>query len=326
MARIRTIKPDFWKSEAIAALPMRARLTFIGLWSYVDDNGVGIDNEKLIAAELFPLEDDPRETLANVSRDIQTLAEHGRIVRYTVSGKRYLFVANWFEHQKIDKPGKPRYPRPEDAAPKENQELTGKPGNATEVVEESSRQSRETPSLGIGNREQGTEEQGKGEQGDLIPSAPADGSTDDPPPTVGVAPGKRPKVETPLQIACRATWHAYAEAFERRYAIRPQRDRTVNSQVKQFVEAVGAAEAPGVAAFYLESEDAFVVKAYHPFGMLLQGRVKYRTEWATGRASMTGTQAIRAERTASNPFLARALAAERREKDNQQSNQEQAHA
>src|SRR3546814_14876688 len=70
MARIRTIKPEFWTSETIAALPIRTRLTFIGLWTYVDDNGVGFGNETLIVAELFPLEDDPPDTLAHVSREI----------------------------------------------------------------------------------------------------------------------------------------------------------------------------------------------------------------------------------------------------------------
>src|SRR3954470_12573547 len=59
--RIRSIRPEFWSSEDIAALPWDVRLVFIGLWSYVDDNGVGRDNEKLIVADLFPLEEDPRE-------------------------------------------------------------------------------------------------------------------------------------------------------------------------------------------------------------------------------------------------------------------------
>lgn len=113
MARIRSIKPDYWKSEAIARLPIRCRLTFIALWSYVDDNGVGRDNEKLIAAELYPLEEDPRQAAEWIREDLAILARESRVVRYTVEGRGFLAVTNWSEHQKIDRPNKPRYPEPD---------------------------------------------------------------------------------------------------------------------------------------------------------------------------------------------------------------------
>nr|WP_232839531.1 MULTISPECIES: hypothetical protein [Nocardia] len=110
--RIRTIKPEFWVSEDIAVFDWDVRLIFVGLWSYVDDNGVGRDNEKLIVADLFPLEDDPRDTLAKVSRGLQKLESAGLIVRYIADGRRFLFITNWGRHQRVDKPNKPRYPLP----------------------------------------------------------------------------------------------------------------------------------------------------------------------------------------------------------------------
>jgi hypothetical protein len=111
--RIRSIKPEYWTSEDIAALDWDTRLIFIGLWSYVDDNGVGRDVEKLILADLFPLEDDPRATLARLSAGLNVLADRGLIVRYEVDGKRYLFISAWDRHQKIDHPSKGScYPRP----------------------------------------------------------------------------------------------------------------------------------------------------------------------------------------------------------------------
>ncbi len=110
--RIRSIKPEFWSSEDVAALDWPTRLLFIGLWSYVDDNGVGRDVEKLIVADLFPLEDDPREALATVSRGLARLAEDRLITRYAVDSKPYLHVTTWSAHQKIDRPGKSRYPLP----------------------------------------------------------------------------------------------------------------------------------------------------------------------------------------------------------------------
>ena len=116
--RIRTIKPEFWRSKSISALEIGDRLLFIGLWSYVDDNGVGLDRLALVAADLFAddLERDfdagSRETVARVSRGLQRLSEAHRIVRFSVAGTDYLYIVGWEEHQRIDKPGKSRYPLP----------------------------------------------------------------------------------------------------------------------------------------------------------------------------------------------------------------------
>jgi hypothetical protein len=52
--RIRSIKPEFWRSADTAALDMFTRLLFIGLWNYVDDKGVGDDDVSLIRSDLFP--------------------------------------------------------------------------------------------------------------------------------------------------------------------------------------------------------------------------------------------------------------------------------
>ena len=155
--RIRSIKPEFWRSEDIADLTVEDRLLFIGLWSYVDDNGVGIDRLADVCADLFALdlERDPPETFARVSRGLQNLSEAGRIVRYTVEGKSYLHITNWSKHQRIDKPNKARYPHP-DAE------------NATirEEVATPSRDPRETPAPGT--EEQGN--RGTGEQGTCDPA------------------------------------------------------------------------------------------------------------------------------------------------------------
>lgn len=148
--RIRSIKPEFWRSEDIAALDRDTRLLFIGLWSYVDDNGVGRDIESLIVADLFAL-DDPSESLAMVSRGLRTLFEGGLITRYIVAGKRFFAVTKWSDHQKIDHPNKARYADP----------TCGDAQFAT-----SSRELRDILSPGAveqGNR--GTEEQGRNTRG-----------------------------------------------------------------------------------------------------------------------------------------------------------------
>jgi len=47
--RIRSTKPEFWKSRRITSVSWDARLVLKGLESYVDDNGVGVDDIELIA-------------------------------------------------------------------------------------------------------------------------------------------------------------------------------------------------------------------------------------------------------------------------------------
>ena len=108
--RIRSIKPEFWRSRDIANLNWDARLVFIGLWSYVDDNGVGKDIDYDIIGDLFAADliKDPRETVARVSRALASLSEAGLIYRYEFDGTPYLEIATWSRHQRIDKPGKPR--------------------------------------------------------------------------------------------------------------------------------------------------------------------------------------------------------------------------
>ncbi|QIG78198.1 hypothetical protein BIBE0010001c01_00012 [Bifidobacterium phage BigBern1] len=113
--RIRSIKPEFWRSDDIDALSIPDRLLFIGLWSYVDDNGVGLFSLKDIAADLFAgdMARDSQETLQRVSEGLGTLSRHHLIEVYRVDEKDYLHITNWSRHQKITHPGKVRYPLPD---------------------------------------------------------------------------------------------------------------------------------------------------------------------------------------------------------------------
>lgn len=109
MARIRSIKPEFFASEDVSELPFRARLTWIGLWTHCDDHGRAKDVTRLIKAAVWPLDD---VTLTDVEEDLDVLAGHGRIVRYSVDGRHYLAVVNWHVHQAINRPGRPTCPAP----------------------------------------------------------------------------------------------------------------------------------------------------------------------------------------------------------------------
>lgn len=112
--RIRSIKPEFWRSDDIDALSIPDRLLFIGLWSYVDDNGVGLFSLKDIVGDLFAgdMLRDSNETLIRVKEGLKALFERGLIEIYSQDGSTYLAITNWGKHQRVPNPNKPRYPRP----------------------------------------------------------------------------------------------------------------------------------------------------------------------------------------------------------------------
>lgn len=110
MARIRTIKPEFFTSLTVADLPLTARLTFIGLWTHVDDEGRCVDDARLIKAAVWPLDD---RTAFDVETDLKALTESSLITRYVVNEKRYMAVTNWREHQRINRPTPSNLPGPD---------------------------------------------------------------------------------------------------------------------------------------------------------------------------------------------------------------------
>jgi hypothetical protein len=114
MARIRTIKPDFFTSLTIAELTPEQRLTFIGLWTHADDAGRCIDDARLIKAAVWPIDD---RTAADIEIDLKALTELSLITRYTLNRKRYIAVTNWKEHQRINRPTDSKLPAPEDGDP-----------------------------------------------------------------------------------------------------------------------------------------------------------------------------------------------------------------
>lgn len=100
MAKIRTIKREFWHDEKIGSLPVEARLLYIGTWSIADDNGVLRGNPAYIRSQLFAY--DEVVTAADVRRWIELLTAERMLVPFTHRGERYLLVRRFRDHQKID--------------------------------------------------------------------------------------------------------------------------------------------------------------------------------------------------------------------------------
>lgn len=143
--RMRTVKPEFWRNEAIKDQPREYRLLLVGLYSYVDDNGVGLDDHRQIAAALFPLEDDPVEVREFVREGLASLSRGFLLTRFCVDGVSYVYVNDWDEIQKIDKPNKARFPRP----PGDPGSVTSENEKSCETFASDSRDSPESPSPGV---------------------------------------------------------------------------------------------------------------------------------------------------------------------------------
>lgn len=108
MPRIRSLKPGFCRSEPVSHLTKLARLHFILLWTYADDEGRGLDNMQLIKSELWPFDSDV--TARKIDGWQAELARQGRIIRYECEGRRYFQIVNWEEHQHPNRPIPSTYP------------------------------------------------------------------------------------------------------------------------------------------------------------------------------------------------------------------------
>lgn len=94
MARIRTIKPEFFLDEQIAEkLTYQERLLWIGLWCLADREGRLEDRPKYIKSQVFPY-----DTL-NIEAALQKLHENGYIVRYAID-KTYIQIKNFLKYQR----------------------------------------------------------------------------------------------------------------------------------------------------------------------------------------------------------------------------------
>lgn len=108
MARIRTIKPEFWTSEQVMECSLGARLLFIGLWNFCDDEGRHPLAPKQIKALIFPADDMP---ISDIERMLVELSTNGLIKTYSVEDREYFYIPGW-RHQKIDRPQAAKYPEP----------------------------------------------------------------------------------------------------------------------------------------------------------------------------------------------------------------------
>ena len=150
MARIRTIKPEFWDSPDTGKASLRARLLFIAMWNWADDFGIGDATPIRLLGFAFPNDDISVSDFPLLGEEI---AERFGVVFYEYEGRPFYYIPSWEEHQRTEKRAKQRVPFPHEL---ENPEIPGFLKDAQKSVGNSATESRK---LYGGNR--GTGEQGK---------------------------------------------------------------------------------------------------------------------------------------------------------------------
>lgn len=96
MARIRTIKPEFFTSEDIVSLTPLSRLFYVSLWCEADREGRLSWSVKTLKMRYFPGDNCDIEAMA------QELIDAGLIVVYEVEGRKYAEIPQFKVHQVIN--------------------------------------------------------------------------------------------------------------------------------------------------------------------------------------------------------------------------------
>lgn len=97
MARIRTIKPEFWTDGTIIGLPFEARLFYIGMWNHACDRGHMADDPFGLKLKILPADPVDADEL------LDRLVGAGRVERIVLpDGRRFLRIPRFEDHQRLD--------------------------------------------------------------------------------------------------------------------------------------------------------------------------------------------------------------------------------
>lgn len=106
MARIRTVKPEFWTDERLTECSLSARLFFIGMLNFADDNGNQAYSAKRLKMQIFPADAIDTQPL------IDQLLTHGVLIEYSVNDKKFIHIKGFRKHQLINRPSSTTIPQP----------------------------------------------------------------------------------------------------------------------------------------------------------------------------------------------------------------------
>jgi hypothetical protein len=103
VARIRSIKPEYWTDEKIVELDFVERLLFIGLWNFADDQGYLDYSPKRIKMQIFPGDN------VDVVEGLEKLHEASLIEAFDGPKGVVLWITHWKKHQRVSNPAQPRF-------------------------------------------------------------------------------------------------------------------------------------------------------------------------------------------------------------------------
>jgi hypothetical protein len=96
MARIRTIKPEFFTSSDIVELTPLSRLFYISLWCEADREGRLNWNAKTLKMRYMPADD------CNINEMAKELTDAKLLIIYEINGKTYAEIPSFTKHQVIN--------------------------------------------------------------------------------------------------------------------------------------------------------------------------------------------------------------------------------
>ncbi|MBO0881917.1 MAG: hypothetical protein J2P17_16565 [Mycobacterium sp.] len=113
MARIRSLKPEFFRSPSTAKVDPYVRIFYQALWCWADDFGIGETNIYGLLGFAFP--DSDGFSAEDLRRFCADCARHYGVVFYIVRERHYYAIPNWDQHQKTERrTERRRNPGPDD--------------------------------------------------------------------------------------------------------------------------------------------------------------------------------------------------------------------
>lgn len=103
MARIRSVKPEYWDDRKLAKRTSRdARLLYIALWNLADEHGRLNGDPQWIKGQVFSYDDDlDASAIAKMLEELEAPAV-GAVMAYEVDGDPYLFLPKLAKHQRLE--------------------------------------------------------------------------------------------------------------------------------------------------------------------------------------------------------------------------------
>lgn len=93
MARIRSVRPEFWTSGAVASVPISARLMYLAMKNHADDSGNGLADPHDIKIKAFPVD---VVSLEDIGGWLEDLHRARLIDKYEVAGVIYYHIMQIF--------------------------------------------------------------------------------------------------------------------------------------------------------------------------------------------------------------------------------------